>query len=421
MKETFALTPVYTGDVSGVCSALYELGGMVVIHDPSGCNSTYNTHDETRWYHKESLIFITGVTMRDIALGNDKKLIGDILESAEALQPAFIALCTSPLAFLSGTDFEGIVKILEKKTGIPSFFVPVSGMHDYIFGAGCAWECYLKHVAFPNRKSKRSCAVRTDASHPRVNILGLTPLDFTNENTVSSLHAYLKRYGFEAGVTFALETDAESVQKLPEADVNLVISASAVPAAEFLQEHFAQPYVLGVPVGGMRERTAAALRKAAEDRDPCIRAWERKGAENGRTSGEKETESLSVSGLSPKSKKAVLIGEAVCMKSLAAALKEQDPESDYTVVCPLEKSGGILDEAAGDVCVQGELQVKEAARDAQIVIADPLYRPLFPGICFIDLPSLAYSGRIYLDRIPDLISEEWNVFLKDQRNTAELI
>ncbi len=59
-------------------------------------------------------------------------------------------------------------------------------------------------------------------------------------------------------------------------------------------------------------------------------------------------------------------------------------------------------------------QVKEAAQEARIIIADPLYRPLFPGICFIKLPFLTYSGRIYPDRIPDLISEEQNVFLKNQ-------
>ena len=44
MKKTYRILPVYTGDVSGAASALYELGGMTVIHDPSGCNSTYNTH-----------------------------------------------------------------------------------------------------------------------------------------------------------------------------------------------------------------------------------------------------------------------------------------------------------------------------------------------------------------------------------------
>lgn len=56
MRQSYRMIPVYTADVSGVCSALYELGGMTVMHDPSGCNSTYNTHDEIRWYDQDSLI-----------------------------------------------------------------------------------------------------------------------------------------------------------------------------------------------------------------------------------------------------------------------------------------------------------------------------------------------------------------------------
>ena len=48
MRQAYRIIPIYTSDVSGVCSALYELGGMVVIHDPSGCNSTYNTHDRNQ-------------------------------------------------------------------------------------------------------------------------------------------------------------------------------------------------------------------------------------------------------------------------------------------------------------------------------------------------------------------------------------
>ena len=65
MRQSYRMIPVYTADVSGVCSALYELGGMTVMHDPSGCNSTYNTHDEIRWYDQDSLIFISGLTEID--------------------------------------------------------------------------------------------------------------------------------------------------------------------------------------------------------------------------------------------------------------------------------------------------------------------------------------------------------------------
>ena len=45
MKQTARIISTYSADVMGVCSALFELGGMTVMHDASGCNSTYTTHD----------------------------------------------------------------------------------------------------------------------------------------------------------------------------------------------------------------------------------------------------------------------------------------------------------------------------------------------------------------------------------------
>ena len=50
MRIVKRVLSTYSADNFGFCSALYELGGLVVMHDASGCNSTYNTHDEPRWY-----------------------------------------------------------------------------------------------------------------------------------------------------------------------------------------------------------------------------------------------------------------------------------------------------------------------------------------------------------------------------------
>ena len=41
---------------------------------------------------------------------------------------------------MNGTDFPALAKVLEIETGIPSFAVPTNGMHDYVYGAGIAFE-----------------------------------------------------------------------------------------------------------------------------------------------------------------------------------------------------------------------------------------------------------------------------------------
>ena len=153
MRQTYRILPVYTGDVSGVCSALYELGGMVVMHDPSGCNSTYNTHDEIRWYDRDSLIFLSGLCEPDAIMGNDSKFIDDVVRASQEFSPAFIALCNSPIPYLTGTDFAGICRIIEGRTGIPSFYIPTNGMHDYISGAGLALEKLAENLGIGYRKT----------------------------------------------------------------------------------------------------------------------------------------------------------------------------------------------------------------------------------------------------------------------------
>ena len=149
MKQVSVTLSTYTADVSGVCSALYELGGMVVIHDPSGCNSTYNTHDEPRWYDMDSLVFISGLSQMDAIMGNDDKFINDIVRAAEELKPRFIALVRTPIPLMTGTDFEGIARIIEKQTQIPVFYFPTSGMHSYVSGAGMALETVARELVLP--------------------------------------------------------------------------------------------------------------------------------------------------------------------------------------------------------------------------------------------------------------------------------
>ena len=97
MKQTVARTSTYSADVFGACSALFELGGMIVIHDPSGCNSTYTTHDEPRWYDMDSLLFISGLTEIDAVIGNDNKLVNDIVKAAQDFSPRFIVILGTPV------------------------------------------------------------------------------------------------------------------------------------------------------------------------------------------------------------------------------------------------------------------------------------------------------------------------------------
>ena len=374
MRQSYRMIPIYTADVSGVCSALYELGGMTVMHDPSGCNSTYNTHDEIRWYDQDSLIFISGLTEIDAIMGNDRKFIDDIEHAARELHPKFIALAGSPIPFMNGTDFPAIARVIETETGIPTFSVPTNGMNDYIYGAGIALEQIARRfVKEPDRQKKDQSSLRS------VNILGVTPLDFGPQENVEVLKENLKKYGWNVLSTWAMGDDLETLQKAGKATVSLVVSAVGLLAAEVLRETYKIPYVIGTPNQWLAEDISNAL-ETAITRYVAVTQQSDSAAFYLKNRMQQEAE-------------ITLIGEPVTMGSLAAGIEKKYGHS-ARVFCPLKGCETLLGKK--DKAVFGEEAMEEALKDARIIVADPLYRPVCPkDSIFYELPHVAFSGRIY--------------------------
>ena len=369
MRQSYRIIPIYTADVSGVCSALYELGGMTVMHDPSGCNSTYNTHDEIRWYDQDSLIFISGLTEIDAIMGNDQKFINDIEHAARELHPKFIALAGSPIPFMNGTDFPAIARVIEEETGIPAFSVPTNGMNDYVYGAGIALEEIAKRfVSAPAEKRGKDKNFAR-----RVNLLGVTPLDFGPQENVDILKENLQKYGWTVLSTWAMGDDLEMLQKSGEADVNPVVSAVGLRVAKVLWETYSIPYVIGNPNEWMAEDISKALEAAA--------------------TGKSEPEVTYLQNRMEEEAEITLIGEPVTMGSLAAGIEKAYGRS-ARVLCPLKECESLVGEK--DEVVLGEEAMEEALKGAKMIVADPLYRPICPkDSSFYELPHVAFSGRIY--------------------------
>lgn len=370
MNRSYRIIPIYTADVSGVCSALFELGGMVVMHDPSGCNSTYNTHDETRWYDHDSLIFISGLSEIDAILGNDDKFIDDVVTAARDLHPRFIALASAPIPYMNGTDFDGISRLIQAETGIPTFFVPTNGMHDYVTGAGRA----LKEIA-----TRFVHAVDTPPIPHSVNLLGVTPLDFAAPNSVNALRNCLTQNGWQVLSCWAMGDTLDTLSQAGRASVNLVVSSVGLQAAQSLKSRFGTPYVVGAPIGQFTAPLLGALTHAEQTRESSVSYTHRA------TSPDADL---------------IVIGEPVTMGSLAAAITLRYGVS-VKVLCPLEQSATLL--APCDLLVLGEEETEAALKGAKAVLADPLYRPICDHTTkFYPLPHQAFSGRCFQRSMPNL-------------------
>lgn len=369
MKQTARIISTYSADTFGVCSALFELGGMVIMHDASGCNSTYTTHDEPRWYDMDSMVYISGLSEMEAIMGDDEKLIGDIVDAANNLHPKFIAIVGTPIPTMTGFDFTAVAELVEDRTGIPTFGFDTTGMNTYVQGAAKAFEGIARR--FVKRDVEKT-------EYLSANILGLTPLDFSVNGSDASMVKFLENAGFEVISKWAMGSTLEELTEAGRASVNLVVSATGLGVAKVLRELFGTPYVVGTPIGAaFQEELKHALLNTA------------KGG-----SSDLEWSSL------PNSEIAV-IGEGVTSLSLAQAI-ELEYGIGVKVLCATECERVLLRNK--DVLTFDEEDVMEALSGMKMVIADPLYQPICPKDAkFMSLPAESFSGRIYRNEIPNLI------------------
>ena len=368
MKQTARIISTYSADVFGVCSALYELGGMCVMHDASGCNSTYSTHDEPRWYDMDSMVYISAISEMEALMGDDEKLIGDIVRAAAGLHPKFIAIAGTPIPTMTGFDFRAVASLIEQRTGIPAFGFPTTGMNTYVRGASMAL------AAVAERFAEEQPTVQNG-----VNILGLTPLDFSVNGADRSIARYLEAAGFRVVSRWAMGCSLEELSCAVAAQVNLVVSATGLGAAKVLKKRFGIPYVVGIPIGKrQKEMLADALREAAETGKNRVCRSEASGD-------------------------IAVIGEGVSSLALATAIALETGRG-ARVLCATECDGEIL--RPQDAMTPDEDDIIPALAGAGIIIADPLYKPICPPEAkFVSLPSEAFSGRIFRKQIPNLISD----------------
>lgn len=453
--QTHVFTSTYTADVSGVCSALYELGGMTVIHDPSGCNSTYSTHDEPRWFDTDSLMFVSGLDEMTAVLGDDNVLIDDVTHAVRDLKPRFVTLCSGSIPHIIAFDCKGVAHLLEKRIGVPMLPVATTGNRSYVAGVGAALTEWVKRFADPSENPYRvgssgspDCSANTleGATGPEsfsVNLLGVTPLDFSINGNVDAMRKVFEDAGIPVNCCAAMGESFDSLRHIFRASVNVVVSSCGRRLARYMEQTAGIPYVEGTPIGAYGATRLPELAKEAYEKKRASLEGDSHGAMDGASGTAASTSAQGASGSAelPSSRGAsgslrmllakkkgdsegihlwkgnpaherwdvpdgqiLIIGEEVFAQSLAAAINQLTPDCRHGLqafaVWPDVDHGFPEDVLA------------ELIRKSRYIIGDPLYRTIphdSTQNTFVDFPHEAYSGRIFRDRIPVFIGKDYNV------------
>ena len=342
MKGLLKRLAPFAPDTSGVVSALFELGGLVVICDAGGCTGNICGFDEPRWFTMRSAVFSAGMRDMDAILGRDAQLVEKIVSAQETVTAPFIVLVGTPVPAVIATDFRALRRLAEKRTGVPVLAVESTGVSVYDRGASRAFETLFDTFAverFPVEKGT-------------VGVIGATPLDFSTLQAGKLLREAVgpgaQVYGMGAGL--------DAVRRASANASNLAVTPAGVAAAQLLEKRFGTPWRMACPY--LPGNVLEAL--------PRLKG------------------------------KRVLI---VHQQFACAALREKLLESGAAAAAAcswFSMTDALREPQDQRLAEEGDLAAAAAAFGADAVIADHVFAKLLPGFKgeFIDFPHFAVSGRL---------------------------
>ncbi len=386
MSKLCVMLPPFAPDYSGAASALFELGGMIVIHDASGCTGNYTSYDEPRWLGSHVAVYCSGLRHMDAILGNDYLLVDRIKDAAKSIKPNFIAVLGSPVPMVIGTDFEGLAKEIEHETGIPSIGLSTRGLSYYGKGVNAAIISLMKKVCPKNLdESKKNAGI---------NLLGMTPLDFGKEPNQKDFVELFEKNGIKVNCCFTMGCTFDQFKNSVYSKLNVVVSQSGYDTAVFMKQKYGIPFVVGSPMlMGMQILSKVLPEKFTF----CPKPLE-----------------------NPSESKILIAGEQVIANTIR----------DYFEALGVKKGNvtvGVLFDSTKELLRKNDIVVKDekALRDLlnsgnyEKVVADPLVEPLITkkthesGIKFYPLPHVAISSKIYWDKPVRFVCEEFSNFIRD--------
>ena len=373
-RFSFCLPP-FAPDYSGVCGALFSLGGMIVIHDAAGCTGNYINYDEPRWYDGGSMVYCSGLRELDAVLGNDEKFIRNICEAAKEMHPNFIALVGSPVPMVIGTDLVGMAAWIEDETGIPAFGFSTTGLGLYPSGAFLAGKTLLQYVWKTTQKQRMK---------EGMNILGDLPLDFAGTDFMERFRTLIQERNIPVQASLFDRADMDQVSKVTSARWNTAVSYSGALLGAWLWQTQKMPCITGFPMSEATAEHWHSLVREGQQRGG-IMAWGAQKKLCGRRDG------------------ILILGDQMMANSLRAEIFHATGKHSC-VGLPFGAQAESLGE--GDLILKNEAQIQCAVNDPEVtvVIGDPLYQQLLDESekkRFLPLPHYAVSSKVGQSLCPD--------------------
>lgn len=388
MNRNFhALLPTFAADYSGACAALFELNGIVIVHDPAGCIGSYTAYDEPRFYDSTARILSSGLDDMQALFGLDNDLVEAACHAQREVPGDFVALVGTPNPMVLGTDFKAVTSQISECCGVPGIALATTGTRCYDHGVAQALLALANDLVAPRAGDVPPWE---PGRSRRANLLGATPLDVTSQANVDAVRDLLEAGGWTVASTWSMGSSVQEYADGLTAACNVVLTTSGLPLARWMQRTYEIPYVVGAFAG----------------RAPVARTLDRMDRA---AAGEKVLpwEPPAPSG-NPDGPRALVVGDQVLANGWREALLADEGFGAASVATFFRADPELM--APGDLGTVGEEELLGAVASGEydVLVGDTLLDGFLPqgSACrHVEVPHVAISSRISWDKPVPLFGE----------------
>ncbi len=384
MKNLYKSLPSLSPDYSGACGVFFEINGLIVMCDPGACTGNIMALDEARMGPGNDLYSVT-IHDSQAVFGFDQDLITKVRLTLNEKKKDFIVLLGTPVSATLAADFKGLAEQLGREFGIPGFGFDTTGIDTYDVGQKKAFDLLVKKI------------VKDDSDHSiDVNVIGATPLDMWDVNQVNDYLRLLKACGVKKAAVWGRNAGIQQISQAAGAKLNIVVSASAVSAAEKLQKKYGTPYVIGFPIG--KEQTRRW-------KDRLVRLL----------NGQQDVIENQTSGSSGK--RALIVGEQITSNAIRDMLRSEFGYGEVDVASFFHMEAVCSE--LNDRKLKNEEELIEMSTEKgkyDLVICDPFIYPIFPYQAErrVPYPHTAVSGRTFWTRSANCFGEKGSTYFEEK-------
>lgn len=210
-------------------------GTAVIEYGPSG--TTHFAMDFLMGTNFEKLNFFSAhIKENDLLFGETERLEKAIKELDGKNLYKYIFVAATSLTALVGIDISACCELLQPE--IRAKLIPIEDSGSYgDIAVGIENGLYLLAEKINKRLTKEK--------NKKFNIIGLSKNDCFYKSDKKVIEKLMKEYfSLNLNTVLNVGADIEDIERINEADINIVTRPEGIKAAEFLEKNYGRPYIL---------------------------------------------------------------------------------------------------------------------------------------------------------------------------------